>query len=321
MAYSELTDIGANYPPQSRDALLELAEYYRRRSEVEILELAATSADLAIDDIINLGREPDPDPQLLEAFHRYTNKTPESLVGESKEYLDNFIDSLKGIYFEVLVRDRLNAGETLGELQLELGQVARLAGDTRQEGWDLEIVDQNGATVEQIQLKATESMSYVKKALAEYPDFRVAVPEDIDSSSNHIIGTGISHKQLQQVTEQQVGEISEGTISNVVDHSAEFAVDVIPVTSALVIVVIEGRQYMMGRATLREAMRRGGRRLARSSAYSTVGTALAATSLGVAAIPIVMSVRVAEGRIIGRINLYDNLKSRTAEIERLIGLP
>ena len=318
MIQEELSSVSAEYPPRQRAELLALAEQYRRRNEREILEIAGTSADIAADDLINLGLEPDSNPQLLEAFQlQYPNVDPASLVGRSLESFEGFVNGVKGKYFEVLVAERLNAGDTVGELQLEPGQVARLAESSTQRGWDLEIVDRNAETVEQIQLKATESMSYVKEALDKYPGIRIAVPEEVDSESADIIGTGISNSMLEETTEEQLGELSENDISNALDVAAEFALDIIPVTSALIIGVTEGRRYLMGRATLRDTVRSGGKRMGRASAYSAIGSALSATGLGLAAIPVVMGMRVGEARVTARINLGDNLQGRTAELNEL----
>ncbi len=318
MIQEELTAISDGYSPRQQSELLALAEQYHRRNERDVLEIAGTSADVAAADLINLGLEPDYNPQLLEAFRlQYPNVDPVSLVGRSHESLDGLVNGVKGKYFEVLVRDRLNSGETVGELQLEPGQVARLAESSTQRGWDLEIVDQNGETAEHIQLKATEDLYYVKDALEKYPDVRVAVPEELNSESSDLIGTDISHAMLEETTEEQLGELSEDAISKAVDIAAELALDLIPVTSALIIGVTEGRCYFMGRATLRDSMRDGSKRLGRASAYSTIGSALSATGLGLAAIPIVMGMRVAEGRVTARINLGDNLQSRTSELNAL----
>ena len=306
------------YPPEDRAALVALAERYRRRNEREILGLAAVASDFSLDDLTTLGLEPDANPQLIEAFQlQYPNVELASLSERSGEALEGFVSGVKGKYFEVLVRDKLNNGETLGELQLELGQVARLAESPTQQGWDLEIIDRQGETIEQIQLKATESMSYVRDALEKYPDFRVAVPEELESTSHEILGTGISDSELEEAAEEHIAELSEGAIADALQTAAEFGVDVIPLGSVLFIGVIEGRRYLMGESTLRESMRRGGYRLGPASAYSGIGTALAATGLGLAAIPVVMGLRVAENRVAAQINLGDNLASRTAELERL----
>ncbi len=58
-------------------------------------------------------------------------------------------------------------------------------------------------------------------------------------------------------------------------------------------------------------------RLGGASAYSAIGSALSATGLGLAAIPVVMGMRVAEARVSARINLGDNLQGRTAELNQL----
>jgi len=318
VTHDELAAVSAEYPPRQREELLALAEQYRRRNEREVLGLAAISADITADDITNLGLEPEKNPQLLAAFERgHPRVDPATLADRSAEQIQGYVNNTKGVYFEMLVAKRLNDGETVGELQLEPGQVARLADSPNQSGWDLEIVDRNGESVEQIQLKATESMSYVKDALERYTDIRVAVPEEVDSESTDIIGTGISNSMLEETTEEQIAELSENDISNALDIAAEFAVDVIPVTSALIIGVTEGRHYLMGRATLRDTMRSGGKRMGRASAYSAIGSALSATGLGLAAIPVVMGMRVGEARVAARINLGDNLQGQTAELNEL----
>ena len=73
----------------------------------------------------------------------------------------------------------------------------------------------------------------------------------------------------------------------------------------------------MGQATLRGSMRRGARRLRRPTVYGGIGTALAATGLGIGAIPLVMGLRVAESRVSAQVRLGDNLASRTSELEQL----
>ena len=170
------------YPARDRSSLADLARHYENKSQREILEIAAIAADVSANSILNLGLEPESDPRFMESFQlQYPNVNLDSLVGASEERLAGLANGIKGKYFEVLVRDRLNNGESLGELRLGPGQVARLADSPTQEGWDLEIVNvEDGSLVEQLQLKATTSMSYVKTALDNHPDIRVIVPTDID---------------------------------------------------------------------------------------------------------------------------------------------
>ena len=318
MGYEELKTLAESYPPQEQDALFELAQKYRSRDEREILEVAAIAADVSLDDVQNLELEPEADPQFLEAFRlQYPNVVSaglDSLRGAPDERLDGLANGVKGKYFEVLVRDRLKAGERLGELQLEPGQTAQLAESSTQPGWDLRIVNADGSIDERLQLKATDSMSYVKKALDDYPNIRVVVPSEINDASDEVIGTGISNEQLELTTDVQIGEMSEGAVDDLLDKGAEAAFDSIPLVSMATTGVIEGRNVLTGRSTLRESSRRGARRTGRAAAYDAIGTALGFTGV---AVPVVVGLRLTEARVTRLVAFGENLELRTLEIGRL----
>ena len=313
MAYADLAGLATVYPARDRSEILGLAERYRGRNEREILELGTIASEVGVDDITRLGLEPDTNPQLLEAFKsQYPNVDPESLVGRSSEELAGFVSGVKGKYFEVLVKDRLNEGESIGELQLAPGQEARLAEFSTQEGWDLQIVDQHGEMVEQLQAKATASMSPVTAALRDNPDIPVVVPDNLDSTSPDVIGTDVSWEELNQTTEQQIGEMSESVTRDVLENTAELGVDFIPGASILVIGILEGRRVLTGCATLRQAIRDSRGRLARAAAYNAI-----ASPLGPVGIPVAIGARVAQTRVSAQVDLGDHLASRTAELQRL----
>ena len=315
MGYEELRVLSESYPPQERDALFELAQKYRSRDEREVMEVAAIAADVSLDSVVNLGLEPEADPLFREAFNRqYPNVDIESLIGASDDRLDGLANGVKGKYFEMLVRDRLNAGERLGELQLQPGQTARLAESSIQPGWDLRIENEDGTIDELLQLKATDSMSYVKKALVEHPDIRVVVPSEVDDQADDILGTDISNEQLDNITQAQIGEMGESALEDLSDKAVEAAFDSIPFVSMVATGVIEGSSVLTGRSTLRESFRRGAKRMGRAGVYSAIGAALAPTGVGV---PVVMGIRTVEGRISKRIALSEHLESRTRELERL----
>ena len=315
MGYEQLTALAESYPPQKRESLHELAQEYRNRSEREILDIAALATDVSLDRITNLGLEPDADPQFLQAFRlQYPNVSLESLEGSSEERLSGLANGVKGKYYEVLVRDRLNAGERLGELQLESGQVSKLAESPTQAGWDLRIENADGSVAEEIQLKATESMSYIKDALERYPNIRVAAPSEINDTAEEVLGTGISNQQLENVTQEQLGELSEGMAQDLLDTGAEMALDSIPFVSLAMTGVIEGKNLLVGRSTFRESLRNGAKRIGKASVYDTIGTLLGSTGVG---IPAVVGLRMTEKRVSGRIALGDHLESKTAELRRL----
>ena len=315
MGYEKLRVLSESYPPRERDALFELAQKFRSRDEREVMEVAAIAADVSIDSVVNLGLEPEADPLFREAFNRqYPNVDIESLIGASDDRLDGLANGVKGKYFEMLVRDRLNAGERLGELQLQPGQTARLAESSIQPGWDLRIENEDGTIDELLQLKATDSMSYVKEALVEHPDIRVVVPSEVDDQADDILGTDISNEQLDNITQAQIGEMGESALEDLSDKAVEAAFDSIPFVSMVATGVIEGSSVLTGRSTLRESFRRGAKRMGRAGVYSAIGAALAPTGVGV---PVVMGIRTVEGRISKRIALSEHLESRTRELERL----
>ena len=134
----------------------------------------------------------------------------------------------------------------VGEIELLPGQVARLAESPTQPGWDLRIENEDGSVAELIQLKATESMAYVKSALDEYPGIRVAVPSEVDDSTDQVLGTDISNEQLELVTKTQMEELGEGMAEDLLDKGAELAADSIPFVSMITTGVIEGTQPPCG---------------------------------------------------------------------------
>ena len=60
--------MASSYRRSGQRSLLEIGEHYRRRHEREVLELAAIAADVGIDDLTNLGLDPDENPLLREAL-------------------------------------------------------------------------------------------------------------------------------------------------------------------------------------------------------------------------------------------------------------
>ena len=320
MGYDELTKLSESYPTQDRDAIPNLARQYSLRQEREILELAAFAADVGLDDVLNLGLEPEANPQFLDAFKlQYPNVSLDSLRDATEERLSGLANGAKGKYFEVLVAEKLNAGESVGGIQLGPGENAGLFESPIHPGSDLYIINDAGEIVEEIQLKATESLGYVKEALEKYPDIPVMVPQELSDAAaihDNIVSADISDELLEDVGKEQLGELSEDAITDIVEQSAEFAFDAIPAVSAVVIGLSEGRQVLLGRSTVEESLRRGTVRLGRSSVYSVIGAGLMAADAGVISIPTVTVLRIAEGRVRHRMAMERHLEEKTAEIVR-----
>ena len=321
MGHEEIQALAESYSPQKRQTLLGLAAECRRRNEREVLELGALAADVSTDDVLNLGLEPESNPQLLEAFRlQYPRVAEKLLKGASKDELGGWERGVKGKYFEVLVRDRLNDGESVGGLSVKPGQVARLAESPTQRGWDVEIVNQDGTLDEAFQLKATESMSYVKRALDENPDIRVVVPSELGdeaAASEDVVSTDISNHSLEEDYGDQLGELGEGVFEDALHQAGELAFDSIPEVSALLIVASEGRQVLTGRYTVKEALKRSRGRLGKSVAFSSIGAVINRTPAAPISIPTTVALKIAEGRMSRRVGLGQVLETRTAELKQL----
>lgn len=315
MPYEEIKTLAASYPPQPRAALLEFALERRQRQESEVLELAALAAELSVDSIINLGLEPNVDPLLEKAIEMSGSQiSPGFFKGLPKEELRGHVSNIKGKYFELLIADRLNAGETVGEIKLLPGQEAILAPQQNTPGWDLKITDKDGEVVEQIQIKATENMGSIERALTQHPDFRVAVPAEVDGIAEEIIQTDISHESLEKLTRDHVEELGESGMTDLL------AIDMVPVLPALVITVTEGRAVLTGSATLQMSLQRGAKRLGRATGYNALGMGLS-TVIGPAAIPTTMAIRIAEQRFGRQMAMSDFVRSKTEEVMALTGQP
>ena len=98
----------------------------------------------------------------LEAWSSYDNH--EARLG--------FVSGIKGKLFEIKYLDHLNK-------EMESGYVAALAESATQKGWDISITGPNQEIVNLIQMKATNSISYIKEALKTYPNIDIVTLSDL----------------------------------------------------------------------------------------------------------------------------------------------
>jgi hypothetical protein len=107
------------------------------------------------------------------------------------------INGIKGKVFELEYLDYLNDGH------LPAGAVAELATSPTQEGWDIAIRDSTGHVIEHLQLKATESMSFIADAIANHPEIDVVATHEVFEHMDdpeilsHLVDSGISNAQLE----------------------------------------------------------------------------------------------------------------------------
>ena len=113
--------------------------------------------------------------------------------------LAGLISGTKGKLFEMRYVDFLNDGH------LPDGYEAVLAESATNPGWDIAILDNNGITVNELQMKATDSVDYIKTALERYPDIDIVTTEEVYNSvvmhefADQVINSGISNEELTSV--------------------------------------------------------------------------------------------------------------------------
>lgn len=318
MSTQALQSLAAPYPPGEIRDLIELARQYEQKRDREILDILSTVVDVSTDSLLNLGLEPESNPLVLEAFElQYPNVDPMSLVGASAEKLTGYASGVKGKFFEVLVKDRLNAGEQLGELKLIPGQLAKLAELPNQPGWDMQIINPDGSVAELIQLKASKDLSYIKQALERYPGISIAVPVEVDGAAEEILQTDISWQDLTDTTHEQIGELAEDAVTDALHKTAEWAFDAAPIFPAVLIALTEGGAVFMGRSSLEDALHRGASRLGTAAVFSTLGATLAALDAGLISIPTTTAARIAWSRMVNRIKMGDFIQSKTEALRLL----
>jgi hypothetical protein len=324
MAYEELKVLAESYPSQERDALITLGGEYQRRYELELLELAATAADVKLDDIVNAGLDPEADPQLADALDRlgYTDDALASLRGDTPEQLTGHISRIKGTYFEVLVKDRLNDGESVGGFKLAPGEEVSLAEKENQPGYDLIIRNkETDEVIDELQLKAVKDWSEVARSLSKYDDTpHVVTAEHADSAAANdmVTATDIRNESLTNTVRGQVDEATESLAEDILGQGLEAALDTVPFASLPLIIGTETLSVFRNRTTLRESWQRGKGRLARAGVYSTIGAAVNATPAAPASIPITVGLQLVQTRVGHRVAMGNHLEEKTQGILRAL---
>lgn len=119
--------------------------------------------------------------------------------------LQGFIAGIKGKLFETHYVDYLNDGH------LPEGFHAGLAQSANNPGWDIAIYGDDGAMRDAIQLKATDSLSYVEEALKRYPNIDVITTSEVHS---HLVMQGLGEHVID-------GQITNHALTATVEHGLD----------------------------------------------------------------------------------------------------
>jgi len=157
-------------------------------------------------------RESEIPPVVLKAFHLQYPHVGD-FVDFVRDHRDDaallgIINGVKGKVFELEYLDYLNHGH------LPPGVHAELAHSPTQEGWDIAIRDAHGHAIEHLQLKATNSLSYIRDAIADHPDIDVIATHEVFQNLHdpemlsRLADSGISNAHLAGMTTDAVQDVA-----------------------------------------------------------------------------------------------------------------
>ena len=236
---------------------------------------------------------------VIDAFHaQFPNhgssfvEAVNDLAGDP-DRLTGLINGVKGKVFELDYAKWLNHGH------LPDGWTAELAHNANNPAWDISIHDVHGHVDDLFQLKATESLDYIRDAIAAHPDIDVVVPHEVyERLADHpeLIGhIADGHETLSHIS----GHVADGI------HHAESAGAtshlpfVGPVIAIGFMVGLNYIEYRRGKVTLEEALgnlRERGTLYMVSSAFGWAAVALAHEPF--VGLPVSIAIRLLGGQFL-----------------------
>lgn len=260
--------------------------------------------------------EGDPDPLALKAIRMTNPNFDPNMIGDySEDQLMGIINSAKGKYFELLVADKLNNGEQVGELVLPEGYHAELAESLTQPGWDLAILDPYGNVAEHLQLKATENFGYITEALEKYPDIRIiAADEAADSAPEGytmVINSDIPDSEITSQIESTINIDNSGFIDKFSDAFH-------PLIPLAIIAGVEGYRLYTRKQNLKQAIKNGSERLGRSLFSTATGAMVFAVGGGILALPAAFTAGMLYRRLNNMRKVSEMMRLHISQIQNII---
>lgn len=164
---------------------------------------------------------------VLEALRRSSSSLDGASEADLSDYLGSYdagqlkgiANNIKGIYHEELWVHHYN--------ETHDGTYAALYGATNHAGADIEIRDvHTDDLVDSIQLKATDSMAYVREHFERYPDIDVLVTNETAARMGDVHASGIDNSQITGQVNNDLDAIAANTLGNRVLHSVELSASV-----------------------------------------------------------------------------------------------
>ena len=244
---SQFSDVIEHYSKNqfgdARNRVSDIARYYSEKvAKIGYIPLTGATTISGLSSLLLLSadesgmiNESKLPAELVEAFQLQYPVVYESgaLNKLTPETAESYLNGWTGKYTEVLARNSLNRGESIGGFSLSNGETAVLASDPTQTGWDL-MVEPTGRL---LQVKATESVAYVKETM-----------NDLDESGIDVVTTDLptfdydSSVMLMEL-DMTKGEIDDFFDAALLDAADDFGVDDILGTFGLIFTA--GSSYVL----------------------------------------------------------------------------
>ena len=144
---------------------------------------------------------------ILAALRRSAKKFEDASLEEIGEILNSYdesqipglVNNVKGILFELeFVEIENNDGDSIFAYQFE---------QTNYPTYDVQLIDEQTGEIEEIQLKATDSTSYVKSWMEEHGD-NIVVTDEVAEELG-LEGVGISNEELEVKVEDFIEKVKD----------------------------------------------------------------------------------------------------------------
>ncbi|QQE80428.1 hypothetical protein [Alicyclobacillus sp. SO9] len=299
----------------SEEYLKDMHTKYRDRimNAVDAMSVACSVADFAHGDSVHISELT---PQMKEAFHlQYPTVSLDHLAHLTPEQLQGYVNGWTGKLFEVAVRDNLNSGEWVGNIHLIPGQSAVLAGNPTQAGWDLQILNPDGSVAQFLQMKATDSLSYIKAALERYPDFHIVATSDVFNNGDHISDALMHHITNSGISDDQLRSAVEHVVNHHPDLSAHLE-ELVPGLPFVVVGLTESLSLVRKKKGIREVTRDTLDRSVKSSVIMGIVHVLELSGAGTPiTVPVAFCTRLGMSRMTVFRNLSRILHKRNSRLK------
>lgn len=183
-----------------------LRDYSKKNPNVSIGIVSAVILELLSNDLQSFNIN---ESLVVDALRRSNNQLTNATNEELSDYikslepkqLTGLQNNIKGIYHELRFINEENNDDD--------EYIAEIFEATNHAGADVKIINTITGEIKEVQLKATDYLSYIKKHNEKYEDIDVFATSEVASESADITSTGISNSELNEDVKNVVNDLDD----------------------------------------------------------------------------------------------------------------